>query len=577
MKITRHAVLAILTILLGASLPAAPPEYSIAVIDAPGFSGATIAVGINNKGQVAGNWVDAGRSFLYTPGAGAIDVGVLSGSGGTTGWGINDLGQVVGSSYANVTSAVYGTGYTSHAFLYTPGQGILDISPSSLGQYDSSAYDINNSGTVSGATFTRESDGAQLIQLGFVRSNAGSWNYLSTLSTTNGLPLYPAFARGINESGIPVGKSDGKAVKFEAYVDPLSGDVHSVTSLGTSGSYANDVNDHGLAAGASPSSTSSLVTATVFPGNQAPISLGTLGTGSQSFAFSINNADQVVGNSQTAGFTNTHAFLHTGGLLYDLNDLIPAGSGITDIQLAGSTLGGPDAINEWGQIAAYGTVAGLGNRALILSPVHPLTSGFDLSIPGQASRDVKFVAGMTFDQFTATTNPLAGSLGTTVNLLGGTAGANREVVVSFGGAGSFGGLASDVVALSGTAGDTFVLQLSYDEALAITIFGAEANAHLSWLDPMDGLWKNAVLGNTNTGIVGLTGNQGAGAYDPATDFVPGYFGVDPVSNTVWAVLDHNSAFAVTAVVPEPAAVALVAWGLGMLILFRKRHARARNA
>ena len=54
-----------------------------------------------------------------------------------------------------------------------------------------------------------------------------------------------------------------------------------------------------------------------------------------------------------------------------------------------------------------------------------------------------------------------------------------------------------------------------------------------------------------------------GAYNPATEFVLGDYGVDTVNDRVWAVIDHNSSFGVgesTAVLPEPSSAALLAFG-----------------
>jgi probable HAF family extracellular repeat protein len=55
------------------------------------------------------------------------------------------------------------------------------------------------------------------------------------------------------------------------------------------------------------------------------LDLGTLG-GTQSFAYAINNNGDVVGYSYTAS-GDTHAFSYSGGVLMDLNSLLPASSG----------------------------------------------------------------------------------------------------------------------------------------------------------------------------------------------------------------------------------------------------------
>jgi hypothetical protein len=163
--------------------------------------------------------------------------------------------------------------------------------------------------------------------------------------------------------------------------------------------------------------------------------------------------------------------------------------------------------------------------------------------------------------------------------LGGTAGSggdgpylkNRDVNVSFASLGS-NPLASDIVNLNGTAGATFadaiVLQLTYDEATTIALFGSESAARLGWFDTTTNQWLLAVDGNTG----GSPSFAGDGAYNPASDFALGRYGVDTASNTVWAVIDHNSDFAV---VPEPATTVLM--GLGLLLIINRLRARTSRA
>ena len=80
--------------------------------------------------------------------------------------------------------------------------------------------------------------------------------------------------------------------------------------------------------------------------------LGTLG-GTHSFAAAINDAGQVVGNSDIPGNGIPHAFLYSGGTMTDLNDLVPAG--VTVIYATG--------INAAGQIVGVGRIGGERKRA----------------------------------------------------------------------------------------------------------------------------------------------------------------------------------------------------------------------
>ena len=529
-----RTTLVVLSLLLASSAHAGPTPYTATVLNLPGYSS---SAAINNVGQVAVN--TSGNSLLYTPGVGFTDIGSLAG-GGSTARAINDLGQVLGESF---TERVAGTSY-SHAFVFTPGVGMLDIAASRFAV--SRTIDINNAGLVA------LDDGYSSATGGYVPLIPSQFNGRLTALNENGVPAGNALVA----IGPPYNFSQYHAAVVQLDTDPLTGMTSTYRDLGTLGqglpdgaftsSYAYDINDTGYVVGASrvigPVDTAFLSLGRA----GAMISLGGLTGRDQSAATGINNSDLIVGIAYGGG--PTHGFLYSDGM-YDLNALVTGSPLITDISVSGS----PDGINDWGQIAAYGTIAGV-TRALILNPVAPLTPGIDYSRPGEISRETRFVGGMNYGQFTTTTNSVPGSHGTTATLLDGTAGANRDVVVSFSG-GSFGGIVSDVIGVTGTGNDVFVLQLSYDEDLANSFFHGEANAFLGWLDPVDQIWKNAVLGNEG----GVPSHQD-GAYDPAVDFVLGHFGVDTAANTVWAVLNHNSSFAIVGV-PEPSTSSLAICGL----------------
>ncbi len=73
-------------------------------------------------------------------------------------------------------------------------------------------------------------------------------------------------------------------------------------------------------------------------------------------------------------------------------------------------------------------------------------------------------------------------------------------------------------------------------------------------------------------VFGSVPQQIIGAYNLATDFVLGDYGVDPVDGRVWAVVNHNSEFGaavITQAVPEPSAFVLL--GLATLALARRRR------
>lgn len=131
------------------------------------------------------------------------------------------------------------------------------------------------------------------------------------------------------------------------------------------------------------------------------------------------------------------------------------------------------------------------------------------------------------------------------------------------------GLASDVVDLKGfVPGEKFVMQMSYvDTLFNEAVESSLGCVHIDWLNPATGLWTNAVYGNTSKASGALENYQGswAAAGSPMT---LGSWGIDTTNNIVWAVLDHNSEFAV---VPEPSSMLLLAAGsLACLVRRRKR-------
>ena len=79
---------------------------------------------------------------------------------------------------------------------------------------------------------------------------------------------------------------------------------------------------------------------------------------------------------------------------------------------------------------------------------------------------------------------------------------------------------------------------------------ADGLIFLAWLDFGDGQWQNAVQGNIGSNLGGFR----LGAWVRG-DMTLGDWGVSTADHTVWAVLDHNSQFAV---VPEPSTLALLA-------------------
>jgi len=97
-----------------------------------------------------------------------------------------------------------------------------------------------------------------------------------------------------------------------------------------------------------------------------------------------------------------------------------------------------------------------------------------------------------------------------------------------------------------------------------------SGSFLAW--NQSGTWVNAVLGNLSTGgsaIAGYAGSFAASGAAASAAYL-GSWGYDAAGHNVWAVLDHNSEFAV---VPEPSTWALLAFSLTTVMVLRRRRMR----
>jgi hypothetical protein len=120
---------------------------------------------------------------------------------------------------------------------------------------------------------------------------------------------------------------------------------------------------------------------------------------------------------------------------------------------------------------------------------------------------------------------------TTVTYLGGSSTTNTNIMVNFATSGSLRS-AGDAAALTGTGANKYVVQFSYGSAAA----GLNPKAlALSYFNGTH--YVNAVLGNSDGGASSLAV---VGPYDGSLAL--GHYGVDPVGNTVWAVVDHPGNF-----------------------------------
>lgn len=318
--------------------------------------------------------------------------------------------------------------------------------------------------------------------------------------------------------------------------------------------------------------------ATVTPGGAGRLTFdaGLAATGTVAFGGLISGNTINVGGTRALSIGgNNGNSQHTAGTLQALGGLIKVGTGTLTLAATGNF--GSSAVTVSAGTLLITGASGAGTSAINLTGgalsvnVSSGAGAITNSVAFDSTASTYILQRATSSSFSAYTasSDLAGGIDTTATLLSGTASAARTLTTSFDTTSSAvndGERVSDVFSLDGTGPDIFVMQL------AITDVTDEM--YLGWLNGSD-TWVNAVSGNSATGgsaIVGYNGSFAASGASASAAYL-GSWGYDEANNTVWAVLDHNSDFAVIAV-PEPTTVAL--FGLGLGALFWRAGSRRRS-
>lgn len=247
--------------------------------------------------------------------------------------------------------------------------------------------------------------------------------------------------------------------------------------------------------------------------------------------------------------------------------------GGTTLKAGGSTVvTAPNALGTGAVTVEAGATLSYNNAANLAAPVTLAGGSYN-----------RFISSSTTlaNRINATSSFSGGAADTEARLLAGTASMNLTMLSSFAPDSSATNdflRKSDVYDLSflpstgpgtgiGTVG--YVLQLSTGALME--------GAYLGWLDTNTNAWVNAVTGN-----IGEPSSHAGSPFTSGTfaDFqalygtnVSNYMGawgsyeVNGVTST-WAVLNHNSSFAI---IPEPSASLLAALGLGSAVFSRRRR------
>ena len=343
--------LAVLSLLSANAAQGVAPQYTVTDLGTlPGGTGSE-AYRINSSGQIVGySYYRRWRpTCFFVPRRNHARPRHARGKYSQA-FGINDSGQIVG------WSSISGTGIVYHAFLYSGGS-MQNLG--TIGGLESYAYSINNSGQIVGNSET--SSGATDA---FLDSGGGTLSAADDLGTFGG---GWSLAKGINNSGQVVGWTVSSDDTYHTFVHSGTGTLNPATDdRGTIGGFENyplKINDSGQIVGAVATSNS-LATSLAFVDMSGGIltaadELGTFG-GVSSSAIGINDLGQVVGYADTSNGTE-HAFLYSGGVMLDLNNLIPTNSDWT--------LNRAYDINDSGQICGYGTNPQGQTDAFLLNPI----------------------------------------------------------------------------------------------------------------------------------------------------------------------------------------------------------------
>ena len=296
----------------------------------PGFSAGTVSnpYAINGAGAVVGDAVVQSNGVLarhafWWDGSTCHDLQNLTGAVTSLGRGMSDYGRVVGSFRRSIS----GLDQAYLAFFFGAGAITMTSLEGALGNpYSSNALDVNNLDQIVGYRQMTSTSYAR----GYVLQMAGAgWIFTDVGVLPGG--VYSS-ANAINDNGVVVGQG-------------------STTVNGTFATHAfsfRDANGNGVSD----------------PGEL--VDLDTSG-GTNSNALGVNSVGIVVGNIGVPGFyytSSARAVVFVNGTVVDLNNMIPAGSGLF-LEVA-------NGINDGGQIVGYAR-DGAGNRhAFRLDPVYPI-------------------------------------------------------------------------------------------------------------------------------------------------------------------------------------------------------------
>ncbi len=297
-KMFKATVLGGITIALGSLCLAITlvkaSDPTITTFDVSGATD-TVPVGINDSGQVAGNWFvtnPASTQGFIRDATGTITTFNPTGSAQTLLYGINTSGQVAGLYFDNQNGG--------HGFVRS-GQGTItpfDVQGGSVFAAGTAFGGINNLGAVTGSY--NNVNGVH----GFVRDAQGT---ITTFDAPNVTVTEP---RSINDLGQVTGNTTDSSNKDHGFVRSAQGTITTFDPSGSTSTLPRSINNLGQIAGyfrGSDGRTHSFVrdaqgTITTFDASGAR----------DTFANGINNFGEVTGSYTDTINLSNHAFVRNG-------------------------------------------------------------------------------------------------------------------------------------------------------------------------------------------------------------------------------------------------------------------------
>lgn len=333
-RISRHFFAMLAALLLCGVGVAAPVPYAVTPYQPTGST--TYVSGLNDHGHSVGRYSvfnpelgNARWAHFLSYGPDFVDLGSRGVHFEPSG--LNNRGQIVGTVRDQASGRV-------RSYFYT-GSEVRAID--SLGGHATVATAVNDRGQVAGYSALSAWEYRAFIYQDGVTRAIGS----------PGGPDRVSGAFDINQRGQVVGEWVDEQLRKRAFLY----DEGVMTDLGTLGgdaARATSISNTGHVLGLSESASGAMRSFVWFNGSMTELASASGGWFS---ANGVNSAGDIVGAA------DSQASIRTGGMMYKLNDLQTPGSGWS--------LGEALAINDRGQIAAFGCKDGMGCTSVLLTPV----------------------------------------------------------------------------------------------------------------------------------------------------------------------------------------------------------------